>query len=94
MSGLSSNAKKNRFFADEYVDFDNVMMYDTLYSMFMAGIMFVALLQLFQPMDFSSNLKTLKASQYRNFLIFRKQLICNLIFVFYLMSCFLDLKKI
>ncbi|XP_067950294.1 uncharacterized protein [Watersipora subatra] len=46
----------------EYVDFGEVTKWDQLYSLFIAGVLFIAILQLYQPMDFSRQLTALKVS--------------------------------
>ena len=49
-----------RFAIAEYVDFDPVMRWDTAYSLTIALVLFIAVIQLFQPMDFSQQLTALK----------------------------------
>jgi len=45
---------------NEYVDFDPVMRWDTAYSLTIALVLFIAIIQLYQPMDFSKQLTALK----------------------------------
>jgi len=41
------------FILDDYVNFDPVMKWNDFYSMFLAAVLFIAIMQLFKPMDFS-----------------------------------------
>lgn len=42
------------------MDFDKVMMWDTLYSLFLALVLYIAIIQLYKPMDFSRQLTAIK----------------------------------
>ena len=48
------------YLSDEYVDFDPVKRWDTAYSLTIALVLFMAIMQLYQPMDFSQQLTALK----------------------------------
>ena len=58
---------------DEYVDFGEVMRWDTAYSLTIALVLFIAVMQTFQPMDFSQELTSLKVLS-----ILRMRKICDL----------------
>ncbi|KAF6038212.1 hypothetical protein EB796_003483 [Bugula neritina] len=47
---------------NDYVNFDPVMKWNDFYSMFLAAVLFIAIIQLLKPMDFSQQLTALKMS--------------------------------
>ena len=47
---------------DEYVDFDTVKKWDDAYSFSIALVIFIAIIQLYQPMDFSRQLNSIKVT--------------------------------
>ena len=64
------------YLSDEYVDFDPVKRWDTAYSLTIALVLFIAIMQLYQPMDFSQQLTALKVhSLLLHTLVFRVVLI-------------------
>lgn len=44
----------------EYVDFDTVVLWDEMYSLCLAIILFINIIQLYQPMDFNVQLNAIK----------------------------------